>query len=138
MKRQCVVLDVITRAQPDDITYNTLISACKKGTQPERALELFDAMERQGALHCVLMTYEGYLKILNFHFHCNASWNWLPATDWFALKRNIAIFSVYHIAHTVSTVKGDHRNLGASWASGSPKSGLRVSREAPDENGCNS
>ena len=29
---------------PEVITYNALISACEKGKQPERALELFEAM----------------------------------------------------------------------------------------------
>ena len=32
---------------PDIITYNALISACENGNQPERALELFEAMQRQ-------------------------------------------------------------------------------------------
>ena len=32
---------------PDAITYNALISACEKGKQPGRVLELFEAMQRQ-------------------------------------------------------------------------------------------
>ena len=38
MQRQGVV--------PDVITYNALISACEKGKQPERALQLFEAMKQ--------------------------------------------------------------------------------------------
>jgi len=39
---------------PNVITYNTLISACEKGKQPERALELFEAMQRQGVVPDVM------------------------------------------------------------------------------------
>ena len=35
---------------PSAITYDALISACEKGKQPERALELFEAMQRQGVV----------------------------------------------------------------------------------------
>ncbi len=34
--------------RPDEITYSALINACQKGKQPERALELFEAMKQQG------------------------------------------------------------------------------------------
>jgi len=40
MQRQGVVLKVIT--------YGALIGACVKAEQPERALELFQAMQRHG------------------------------------------------------------------------------------------
>ena len=33
--------------QPDVITYNSLISACEKGKNPEHALQIFDSMEHQ-------------------------------------------------------------------------------------------
>ena len=33
---------------PNVITYNSLTSACEKGKQPERALKLSEAMQRQG------------------------------------------------------------------------------------------
>ena len=33
---------------PDVITHNALISACEKGEQPERALEVFVLLEQQG------------------------------------------------------------------------------------------
>ena len=36
---------------PDAITYSALISACEKSKQPERALEVFEAM--QPAMHVV-------------------------------------------------------------------------------------
>jgi len=39
---------------PNVITYNALISACGKGKQPERALELFEAMQRQGLVPNVI------------------------------------------------------------------------------------
>ena len=42
MKQQGVV--------PDVITCNALISACEKGLQAERALEIFDTMEQQGPI----------------------------------------------------------------------------------------
>ena len=42
MKQQGVV--------PDVITYSALISVCEKGKLPERALELFRAMRRQGVV----------------------------------------------------------------------------------------
>lgn len=35
---------------PDSIAYNVLISACEKGKQSERALQIFKAMKQQGAL----------------------------------------------------------------------------------------
>ena len=35
------------RVQPDVITYSSLISACKKGKNPERALEILASMEHQ-------------------------------------------------------------------------------------------
>ena len=34
----------------DVITYSALISACEKGKQPDRALELFEAMKQQGVI----------------------------------------------------------------------------------------
>ena len=34
--------------QPDVITWNAAISACEKGAQWERALELFEEMQRRG------------------------------------------------------------------------------------------
>ena len=46
MKQQDLVSDVIT--------YNALISACEKDKQPERALELFEAMRRQGVVPDVI------------------------------------------------------------------------------------
>ena len=39
---------------PNVITYNALISACEKGKQPERALELFEALQQQGVLPNVI------------------------------------------------------------------------------------
>ena len=35
---------------PDVIAYSTLISACEKGKQPERALKVFKRMMQQGAV----------------------------------------------------------------------------------------
>ena len=35
---------------PNVITYSALISTCEKGKQSERALELFEAMQRQGVV----------------------------------------------------------------------------------------
>ena len=35
---------------PSLFTYSTLISACEKGKQPERALQFFEAMKQQGVL----------------------------------------------------------------------------------------
>ena len=39
---------------PNVITYSALISACEKGKQPERALELFAAMKQQGVVPNVI------------------------------------------------------------------------------------
>ena len=39
---------------PNVITYSALISACEKGKQPERAVELFDAMKRQSVVPNVI------------------------------------------------------------------------------------
>ena len=36
------------------ITYSAQISACEKGQQPERALELFKALQRQGMVTSVI------------------------------------------------------------------------------------
>ena len=46
---------------PNVITYNSLISTCEKGKQPERALELLEAMQRQGVLPDVI-TYSGLIS----------------------------------------------------------------------------
>ncbi len=35
---------------PDVFTYSVLISACEKGKQPEWALEVLKAMQRQGVV----------------------------------------------------------------------------------------
>ena len=35
---------------PGVITYSALINACEKGKQPERALEVFEAVKRQGVV----------------------------------------------------------------------------------------
>ena len=35
---------------PNVIIYSALISACEKGKQPERVLELFEAMQQQGVV----------------------------------------------------------------------------------------
>ena len=39
---------------PTFITYSALISACEKGKQPERALEVFEAMQLQGIVPNVI------------------------------------------------------------------------------------
>ena len=46
---------------PNVITYSALISACEKGKQPERALELFEAMKRQGVVPDVI-TYSALIS----------------------------------------------------------------------------
>jgi pentatricopeptide repeat domain-containing protein 1 len=46
---------------PNVITYNALISACEKGKQPERALEVFEAMQRQGVVPGVI-TYSALIS----------------------------------------------------------------------------
>ena len=46
---------------PNVITYSALISACEKGKQPERALELFEAMKRQGVVPNVI-TYNALIS----------------------------------------------------------------------------
>ena len=43
------------------VTYSALISACEKGKQPERALELFEAMQRQGLVPDVI-TYNALIS----------------------------------------------------------------------------
>jgi pentatricopeptide repeat protein len=53
MQRQGVV--------PDVITCSALISACGKGKQPERALEVFEAMQRQGVVPNVI-TYSALIS----------------------------------------------------------------------------
>ena len=56
MQRQDVV--------PNVTTYSALISACEKGKQPERALELFEAMQRQGVVPNVMPESTlGYLEV---------------------------------------------------------------------------
>jgi pentatricopeptide repeat protein len=54
---------------PDVITYSALISACEKGKQPERALELFEAMQRQGVVPDVI-TYSALVSA------CEGSQQW--------------------------------------------------------------
>ena len=39
---------------PNVITHSTLISTCEKGKQPERALEVFKAMQQQGVMPNVI------------------------------------------------------------------------------------
>ena len=46
---------------PDVITYNALISTCQKGKQPERVLELFETMKRQGVVPEVI-TYNALIS----------------------------------------------------------------------------
>jgi len=46
---------------PDIIIYNALISAIEKGRQPEVALELFEATQRQGAVWNVI-TYNALIS----------------------------------------------------------------------------
>ena len=47
---------------PNVITYNALISACEKGKQPERALELFEAMQQRGVVPNVI-TYSALISV---------------------------------------------------------------------------
>ena len=42
---------------PGLITYSALISTCAKGSQPERALELFVAMEQQREMPNVILVF---------------------------------------------------------------------------------
>ena len=46
---------------PNVSTYNAVISACEKGKQPERALEVFQAMQRQGVVPNVI-TYSALIS----------------------------------------------------------------------------
>ena len=46
---------------PNVITYSGVISACEKGKQPERALKLFEAMQRQGVVPNVI-TYNAVIS----------------------------------------------------------------------------
>jgi len=46
---------------PNVITYGALISACEKGVQPERALEVFETMQRQGLTPSVI-TYNSLIS----------------------------------------------------------------------------
>ena len=46
---------------PEVITFSALISACEKGKQPGRALELFEAMQRQGVVPDVI-TYNALIN----------------------------------------------------------------------------
>ena len=46
---------------PNVITYNALISACEKGKQPDRALEIFDQMQQQGLVPDVI-TYSALIS----------------------------------------------------------------------------
>ena len=39
---------------PNAIAYNAVISACEKGTLPERALEVFASMGQQGVMATVV------------------------------------------------------------------------------------
>ena len=46
---------------PDVITYSTLISACEKGKQPQRAQEVFEAMQAQGEVPNII-TYSALIS----------------------------------------------------------------------------
>ena len=46
---------------PDVVTYSALISACKSGQQPERALELFRDIQRTGMVPNVI-TYSALIS----------------------------------------------------------------------------
>ena len=46
---------------PKVITYNALISACEKGKQPERVMELFEAMNHKGVVPDVI-TYSAVIS----------------------------------------------------------------------------
>ena len=46
---------------PNIITYSALISACEKGKQPERALEIFDKMQQQGIVPNII-TYNALIS----------------------------------------------------------------------------
>lgn len=45
----------------DDFSFNTLIRVCEKGDLPERALELLEAMQRQG-MAPDLVTFSNFVK----------------------------------------------------------------------------
>ena len=45
---------LVARMAPDRVTYNSVISACEKGQQPEWALKVFDTMQQQGLLPDVI------------------------------------------------------------------------------------
>ena len=47
---------------PEIITYNALISVCEKGKQPERALEMFQALQRQGMVPDII-TYSALISV---------------------------------------------------------------------------
>ncbi len=46
---------------PNVITYNALISACAKGKQPERAMEIFSKMQQQDIVPIVI-TYNALIS----------------------------------------------------------------------------
>ena len=46
---------------PDVITYNSLISACAKGKQPKRALEVVSVIQQQGVVFEVV-TYSALIS----------------------------------------------------------------------------
>jgi len=46
---------------PDVITYNAVISACEKGRQPEQALKVFQALQRQRTLPDII-TYDAVVS----------------------------------------------------------------------------
>ena len=60
---------------PEVITYSVVISACEKGKQPEWALEVFQAMQRQGMVPNVI-TYSAVISA------CEKCWMQCSGKAW--------------------------------------------------------
>ncbi len=70
------------------ITYNAFVSACKKGKQPERAWEVFQAMQQQSLTQDVIT----YGALISAYEKTNQ-----PERAWEVFQRACAIYSTWHI-----------------------------------------
>ena len=79
MLRQGVASDVTT--------YSAFFSACEKGNQPERALELFDAMQRQGAWRAHVISAWSAHERSAWSAHVRSAWSAHVRSAWSAHVR---------------------------------------------------
>ena len=73
-------------------SYNALISACEKGKQPERAWEVFQAMQQQGLAQDVI-TYSALISACEKGKQPERAWEVFQAMQQQGLAQNVITYS---------------------------------------------